>query len=483
MSRENISKHGNYCVYRVDFKTAIAEVYVNDVDFMPAKPPAASTYKSHVKTLDKRIIATVQTVPMYNNFDRLKICVDLRLHGKDIGFKIKTLKTRKHPDKEISYVKREIAIHRLMKTVCSSNTDESVPIDEDDIVETYGIDEAEEPLPERTGKNLYPNCGIYQNLLPIGLNAIYVKDDYFIIDVTGKWMASTGNLGYINASNIEQCLMMICIRGYVYYDVSELLKVATVRLCDVTVDLRTSEQRKLVAGMSAMTPLLIPHYNTYTYKNGGLIIRGTAKNTGMSFAMYDKGRELEDRRHKYHKYISTIGQSGIDLANETLRLEAHLWRLKDIREILDIEEKEKYEVLLSDVLESKSKAILNVMKKYDLTEEILRDEIKSFTDEYLTPIQSINDVIDLLASIGVMSVLTEQKGMYRATRDLLGLYFNIEDDEKLLSKLTSNMRESFYNFTLYFRAKPIKEVLNILDMIHTVYGRTLDTYADKNNVA
>lgn len=482
MSRENISKHGN-CVYKVDFVTAIAEVYVNAVDFMPAKPPAASTYKSHVKNLDKRIIATAQTVPMYNNFDRLKICVDLRLHGKDIGFKIKTLKTRKHPDKEISYVKREIAMHRLMKTVCSSNTDESVPIDEDDIVETYGIDEAEEPLPERTGKNLYPNCGIYQNLLPIGLNAIYVKDDYFIIDVTGKWMASTGNLGYINASNIEQCLMMICIRGYVYYDVSELLKVATVRLCDVTVDLQTSEQRKLVAGMSAMTPLLIPHYNTYTYKNGGLIIRGTAKNTGMSFAMYDKGRELEDRRHKYHKYISTIGQSGIDLANEALRLEAHLWRLKDIREILEIEEKEKYEVLLSDVLKSKSKAILNVMKKYDLTEEILRDEIKGFTDEYLKPVQSINDVIDLLASIGVMSVLTEQKGMYRATRDLLGMYFNIDDDEKLMTKLTKSMRESFYNFTLYFRAKPIKEVLNLLDMIHTIYGRTLETYADKNNVA
>ena len=67
-----------------------------------------------------------------------------------------------------------------------------------------------------------------------------------------------------------------------------------------------------------------------------------------------KGRELEDKRHKYHEYISTIGQSGVELAKNTLRLEAHLWRLKDIRAILDIEEKEKYEVLLSDVLGSKS---------------------------------------------------------------------------------------------------------------------------------
>lgn len=483
MSRENISKHQNAGVRIIDFVKAVEKVYVNSVDFMPAKPPAASTYKSHVKNLEKRIIATAQTVSMCNNFDRLKICVDLRLHGKDIHFRIKSLKSRKHPDKEISYVKKEIAIHRQIKTMCNNNSDEIVPIEEDDVIETYGIDEDDEPLPERTGKNLYPNCGIWQNLLPFGLNAIYVKDDYFIIDVTGKWMAGTGNLGYINASNIEQCLMMICIRGYVYYDVSELLKVATVRLCDVTVDLKTSEQRKLVAGMSAMTPLLIPHYNTYTYKNGGLIIRGTAKNTGMSFAMYDKGRELEDKRHKYHEYISTIGQSGVELAKNTLRLEAHLWRLKDIRAILDIEEKEKYEVLLSDVLGSKSKAILNVMKKFDFTEEILRDKIKGFTNEYLTPIQADNDVTDLLASIGVMSILTEQKGMYRATRDLLGLYFNIEDDEKLLRKLTTNMRESFYNFTFYFRAKPIKEVLNLLNMIHTVYGRSLDIYADENNVA
>lgn len=475
MSRENISKHQNAGVRIIDFVKAVEKVYVNSVDFIPSKPPAASTYKSHVKTLDKRIIATAQSAHTYNNFDRLKICVDLRLYGKDIGFRIKSLKARKHPDKEISYVKKEIAIHRLMKTVCSSNTDENVPIDEDDIVDTYGIDESDEPLPERTGKNLYPNCGIYQNLLPTGLNAIYVKDDYFIIDVTGKWMANIGYLGYINITNIEQCLMMICNRGYVYFDVSELLKVATVRLCDVTVELRTSEQRRLVAGMSAMTPLLIPHYNTYTYKNGGLILRGTAKNTGMSFAMYDKGRELEDKRHKYHEYISTIGQSGVELAKNTLRLEAHLWRLKDIRAILDIEEKEKYEVLLSDVLGSKSKAILNVMKKFDFTEEILRDKIKGFTDEYLTPVQSVNEVMELLASIGVMSVLRTQEGMYNATRDLLGMYFNIDDDEKLMTKLTKSMRESFYNFTLYFRAKPIKEVLNLLNMIHTVYGRNSST--------
>ena len=58
MSRENISKHQNAGVRIIDFVKAVEKVYVNSVDFMPAKPPAASTYKSHVKNLEKRIIAT-----------------------------------------------------------------------------------------------------------------------------------------------------------------------------------------------------------------------------------------------------------------------------------------------------------------------------------------------------------------------------------------------------------------------------------------
>lgn len=54
----------------------VAEVD-NVIDYMPAKSPAESTYRTHIRKLGKRILQTAKTVPIYNNFDRLKICIDL----------------------------------------------------------------------------------------------------------------------------------------------------------------------------------------------------------------------------------------------------------------------------------------------------------------------------------------------------------------------------------------------------------------------
>ena len=460
----------------------VAEVD-NVIDYMPAKPPAESTYKTHIRELGKRILQTAKTVPIYNNFDRLKICIDLRLHNKLIEFEIVSMHNMKHPDKHVSYVKEQIVTNRYMKVAFSGNPENNVEFDEDDFLEDYDLEDTDEPLPKRTGKNVYENCGIPQKLLPTGLNAIYIKDDYFIIDITGKWMADEGYLGYINAHNIAQALNGVRDLKYVYFNVAKALDIATIRLCDVTLDIETIKQRELIAGVSVISPTLKPSYETYNYKNGGLIIRGTAIKTGMSFSMYDKGRELDDRRHNYYSYLNVIGAKGLEKAHKTLRLEAHLWRLKDIREILEIPEKEAYEVSLHDVILSKTPAILNVMKKYKLTEEILLDEIKGFTDEYLTSPQTETDIMELLAGIGAMVILSKQAGMYRATKDFIAKEFMLEDDERLMQKLSRSMHNAFYNFILYFRPKSIKSVLDLLDLIHKVYGRSFDEVGEDEKEA
>lgn len=447
------------------------EIEVNTIDFIPAKPPATSTYKTHVRELGKRIAQTAATVPIYNNFDRLKICIDLRLYDKKIEFELKSLVNMNHPEKKESYLKKKIVTNRHIKVMFSDNPENAVDVDRDDYLEDYDLDEMDEPLPKRKGESIYPNCGIPQKALPTGLNAIYIKDDYLIIDITGKLMADKGYLGYINAHNIAQCLGKIRDMGYVYFNVAQAIPIATVRLCDVTLDLETFNQKKLVSGMSAMTPTIASNYRTYNYKNGGLIIRSIAKSVGMSFSMYDKGRELNDKRHNYYTYLKTIGDEGLEKAYRTLRLEVHLWRLRDIREILEFPNNEAYQVSLHDVIMSKTPAVLNVMKKYKFTEEILHDEIKGFTDEYLTPVQTDNEVIELLAGIGMMSVLSKQEGMYRQTRDLLGKFFRMEDDDNLMKILTKSMHRAFYNFILYFRATAIKDVLELLDLIHKGYGR------------
>lgn len=466
-------------------KVVEKEVNTNVYNLTPEKPPAKSTYISHLKVIDKRINQTDKVIQVHNNFDRLKICVDLRLHASEIEFENISLHENAIPDNEKSYLETQIERKRKMKEVSSNHTigiinnkndkhedDNSSNIGEEiELLNNYNIIEDEEALPTRNGANIYPNCGIYRKNLPLGLNAIYIKNDYFIMDITGKWVADNGNLGLINISNIVKCLKKVCECKYVSFNVAALIDVATVRVCDVTLDLITDKPSNHISAMSAMFPSISFNYNMYNYNNGGLIIRGKAKDTGMSFSMYHKGRELNDRRHNNYTYLKTIGEKAVEQAQKTLRLEVHLWRLEDMKVMLELPPQEKYQVALSDVLKSKAPTVLNVMKKYRLTEDLLREEIKGFTDDYLTKPQTTEEVIELLAGIGAMSLFGEQAYNIRATRDMIAHEFNMIDDEELLKKLNSLIRNCFFNFKYYNKPKCIKAMLDLLNLIHIAYER------------
>ena len=464
-------------------KNVSKEVDVDVIDFMPEKPPARSTYKRHVKVLDKRIEQTAKTVPVYNNFDRLKICIDLRLYDKEIEFKVIDLEYNEHPDRQPSYIKTKIAQERLLKVMKSNsmqrmlstldrNADNINEDSVDELLEECEVEETEEPLQTRRGKNVYENCGVNQQWLPMGLNALYIKNDYFIMDITGKWMADEGYLGYINVHNIIQCLRNVLEWKFVHFNVAKAVDVATVRLCDVTLDLKTNEQEKYVRGISALSSTFASNFRMYNYKNGGALIRSTSEDVGSSVSFYPKGSECRDKRRNNAEYNDTIGEEGLKIADETLRMEIHLWKLRDIREILEIPANDKYEVALSDVLKSKAPAMLNKLKQLKITEEILRDKIKGFTEEYLHTPQTEVEVMELLAGIGTMSMFSMQSMNIRALKDMIAIEFSLEDDEKILKKLGSIIRNALYNFSLYCRPKSIKRVLDLLDIIHQAYGRT-----------
>ena len=461
------------------------EVNTNVYNLTPEKPPARSTYISHVKVLDKRISQIAKIIQVYNNFDRLKICVDLRLHASEIEFENISLHENAIPDNEKSYLETQIERKRKIKEVSSNHTisimnnindkheyDNSSNLGEEiELTNNYNIIEDEEVLPTRNGANIYPNCGIYRKNLPLGLNAIYINNDYLIMDITGKWVADNGNLGLINIHNIIKCLKKVCECKYVSFNVAALIDVATVRVCDVTLDLITDKPSNHISAMSAMFPSISFNYNMYNYNNGGLIIRGKAKDTGMSFSMYHKGRELNDKRHNNYAYLKTIGEKALEQAQKTLRLEVHLWRLEDMKVMLELPPQEKFQVALSDVLKSKAPTVLNVMKKYRLTEDVLSEEIKGFTDDYLIKPQTEEAVIELLAGIGALSLYKAQECNIRATRDMIAHEFNIIDDEELLKKLNSLIRNCFFNFKYYNKPKCIKTMLDLLDLIHIAYGR------------
>ena len=91
MSYEIDSKHYEYGAKNKTEKNrkkkaVEKKINTNVYNLTPEKPPAKSTYTSHLKTLDKRINRTTKAIEVYNNFDRLKICVDLRLHASEIEF-------------------------------------------------------------------------------------------------------------------------------------------------------------------------------------------------------------------------------------------------------------------------------------------------------------------------------------------------------------------------------------------------------------
>ena len=506
MSYEIDSKHYEYGAKNkigknTKKKAVEKEINTNVYNLTPEKPPAKSTYISHVKTLDKRISQAAKVILVYNNFDRLKICVDLRLYASEIEFENISLHENAIPDNEKSYIETQIERQRKMKEISSNHighiTSKTNDKHDDNslkevtnsmcmgandksgnnreeltLLDNYNITEDEEVLPTRNGANIYPNCGIYRKNLPLGLNAIYIKNDYLIMDITGKWVADNGNLGLINIHNIVRCLEKVCECKYVSFNVAALIDVATVRVCDVTLDLITDKPTNYISAMSAMFPSISFHYDMYNYNNGGLIIRGKAKDTGMSFSMYHKGRELNDRRHNNYTYLKTIGEKALEQAQKTLRLEVHLWKLEDMKVMLELPPQEKYQVALSDVLKSTAPTVLNVMKKYKLTEDVLREEIKGFTDDYLRKPQTEEAVIELLAGIGAISLFKAQEYNIRATRDMIAHEFDIIDDEELLKKLNGLIRDCFFNFRYYNKPKCIKVILDLLDLIHTAYGRT-----------
>lgn len=196
-------------------------------------------------------------------FDRVKICIDLRLHGKTIEFEIIDMLYNGTLEEPKLFVKKKMENKRLLQVACSkpftsmlkelenANTDEwerelsegmitgdIIPTDKAELEaekeqtwETFEKSEQdieEEPFEARIGSNIYTNCWIEQHKLPPGLNALYIKDDRLIIDVTGKFMADTGFLGYIDIHNIVQCLIKIRDLNHVYFNVAMAIEVATV---------------------------------------------------------------------------------------------------------------------------------------------------------------------------------------------------------------------------------------------------------------
>lgn len=480
-----------------------------DYDYKREKSPARSTYLTHLRELNKRILQTSSTAAIYNCFDRLKLCIDLRLYDEAIEFEIVDMYQLCVYNEPKTFIEKKMNIQRKLQQV--TNNDNVVKLlekldiactdnDIDEIVAsmTTGnilveepefepeevvldkIDNEEETHTERIGKCRYLNCWIEQQKLPLGLNAFYIKDDRLIMDITGKFMASTGNLGLINIHNIIGCLNKIMELNYVRFNITQAIEIATVRLCDVTLDVKTMKQGDYIRAISSIYPFYSANNTIKKYGNTSILIKSKADKVKKSFIIYNKGKEVRYERGKYLAYWDIIGDEGLEVADNTLRIEAHLYTFDSMRKYLQLPDGE---IKLKDLLKSKAPVMLNILKDYNITEEKLRDKIKAHVDVYLPAVESTKDltnilaaerIVELQACQRVVQLLEHQQYEFPTLVDMVALENGLTDNEALMKELSPFLKHSCYTYLLHYKPKTIKLLLDLLNIIHTAYGRNSD---------
>lgn len=506
-------------------KASIAESGANaeiletvDYDYKREKPPAKSTYHTHIRKLNKHIAQSANTTPGYNSFDRLKLCIDLRLYDETIEFELRNMEHLGVNEEPKSFIEKKMDTNRMLQVIttrsnvvnllekfdkarvdddideivasminrdsfleekAATNTEPKLeqPETETESITPEKVEDEEETYPERIDKCRYLNCWIEQHKLPLGLNAFYIEDDRLIMDITGKFMASTGNLGLINIHNIIDCFNKIKELNYVNFNVAKAIEVMTVRLCDVTLDIKTMKQGDYIRAISSIYPFYSDKNTIKKYGNTSILIKSKADKVKKSFIIYDKGKEVSYQRGKFLEYWHKIGDKGLEVAYNTLRLEAHLYTFDSMRKYLELPDGE---IKLSSLLRSKAPVMLNILKDYDITEEKLRDKIKAHIDLYLPLVDNIRDLINTLAADRVaelqacqrvIQLLEHQQFEFSALVDMVALEKDITSNEKLMKELSPFLKHSCYTYLLHYKPKTIKLLLDLLDIIHTAYGR------------
>ena len=170
-------------------------------------------------------------------------------------------------------------------------------------------------------------------------------------------------------------------------------------------------------------------------------------------------------RYNYPKNLDSI-----------LRVELQIYKLHDMRILLDIPEKEPRKVYLSDVLNSTATPILTRFEVFGATEQILRDKIWGYiknTERTQTEIRTYRELKDRLAEERIALLLIDNRHDIPKLKSYLKVEYGI-DNEALINNLTTHIKNDLLNFLLYKKAKAIKRVLNILEKVHAYYGRGAD---------
>ena len=473
----------------------------NDFDLTPSKMPALSTIKKQLQQAEALINSTAKTVPQIIEFDRLKVGVNLIKYGRYIKFEDWGLEDVDSPEKPPSYIEslnKEPAPAHLRPFIEDDNEydisdlfeDEDFDIDADaaeedieHVIETSAEIEAESDIitAKDESDDIFSDSSIkrrirYDDIKDIvGLNNLYISRGSIIIDITGKLMADDGVLGSLHLNNIEDAIEQVRSLHVVNFDVKKFIEKAQVYICDVCVDIlleNTYRVPRYIEGISSFSPLASNRFVIAKYGNHGLQIKPKSKTLGRSFAIYVKGQELsysKTRSTKATIYTEIIGEEGVELANRTIRFELKLYKLKDIREVLNVESSGFGVVKLTDVLASRVPAILQQLELFCGTPEILFERITLLQDAVTK--QDELSLADIFIAERFVEIFIENDADMNATRSHIKTeYANVKDSEIERFSQLANMRGNILNFLAYRKPKSVTIMLDVLKRLYAYYA-------------
>ena len=455
----------------------------NDFDLILEKMPALSTMQNNLKSLKKR-----QAIPTknqaYQQFDKLKMYIDLGLYYKIIKFNFNLSESNLFksdtPEKPETYLEWQNRIYKNKKVIEKADDiklkENEYKIYIEELEENkYAENEFWEENENSRKKYRYPNCKISYKNSPLGLINVYIKNDLLFIYLTGKFTWNNGQINYISKNNIKEVLKNVCLYSNIRFDVEQFILHAGVYLCDVCIDIRLEKVEKYINAISSFLPLDSNRYRNMKFGSHGLKIKSNAKNAGSSLTIYNKEKEILNSVNKSERLkekLKDIIENPNSIKN-ILRLEVQMYKLQDIRALLNIPMKQERKVNLIDVLNSTAKPILARFKNFGVTEEILKEKIEGWIEnnnKEKTEPNTSKQLVTMFAAERYAEIIKENNYDIRRTKSHIKTEYNIYNSA-LASNLTSVIKENFWNFLIYRKQKAIRLIIDLLDKIHIYYGR------------
>ena len=202
------------------------------------------------------------------------------------------------------------------------------------------------------------------------------------------------------------------------------------------------------------------------------MLKPKAQKAGFSLVIYSKGQELDysyNRTTKATLYTDIIGDTGIKLAERTLRFELKLFSLSSIRRNLNISMDEPRIVRLTDVLNSTAPVLLKQIELFTGKPEQLLERLN-----WLQDIETTTDNLtlsEIFIAERFIEMLRDNNFDINITRSHIRTEYANETDKELeeFTRL-ANIRRNILTFLVYRKPKSVTIMLDILCRLQNYYS-------------